>query len=522
MKGFCKSHPKFVIDFATVLTILLSFLSALFYFSLRWLMATWSELTVDEVLYHLVAPLQGSSAAMVREYILHALLPSIILTVIIITIFAIIRGKRPYRHVVLATLVATFFTSGYTVYDAWDYMDIGTYISSQFERSDFIDTNYVDPKTVKLTFPEKKRNLIYIFMESTELTFMDESFGGAWDENLMPELSALSKNNEDFRGASEALDGGYSMPGATWTMGAMFAETSGLPLKISIDQNAMDSQKSFFPSVETIGDLLHMEGYTQELMLGSVGYFGGRKLYFQTHGNYTIKDYSFWKRQHKFPSDYFVNWGFEDRKLYEYAKEELKHLSEKNQPFNLTMLTVDTHFPNGYVCPLCPDTYDEQYANVYACASKQVVDFVRWAQTQDWYPDTTLVISGDHPTMDHNFCKNVPEDYVRKVYTVYINAPVQPETEDYRDYTTFDAFPTTLASLGVSIEGNRLGLGTNLFSKEKTLSERFGRDYEKGEIEKKSELMVKLGQIDKAAAIESKEAKELKEKEESKKAAEQT
>lgn len=176
MKGFCKSHPKFVIDFATVLTILLSFLSALFYFSLRWLMATWSELTVDEVLYHLVAPLQGSSAAMVREYILHALLPSIILTVIIITIFAIIRGKRPYRHVVLATLVATFFTSGYTVYDAWDDMDIGTYISSQFERSDFIDTNYVDPKTVKLTFPEKKRNLIYIFMESTELTFMDESF----------------------------------------------------------------------------------------------------------------------------------------------------------------------------------------------------------------------------------------------------------------------------------------------------------------------------------------------------------
>ena len=186
------------------------------------------------------------------------------------------------------------------------------------------------------------------------------------------------------------------------------------------------------------------------------------------------------------------------------------------------MLTVDTHFPNGYVCPLCPDTYDEQYANVYACASKQVVDFVRWAQTQDWYPDTTIVISGDHPTMDHNFCKNVPEDYVRKVYTVYINAPVQPETEDYRDYTTFDAFPTTLASLGVSIEGNRLGLGTNLFSKEKTLSERFGRDYEKGEIEKKSELMVKLGQIDKAAAIESREAKELKEKEESKKAAEQT
>ena len=33
-----------------------------------------------------------------------------------------------------------------------------------------------------------------------------------------------------------------------------------------------------------------------------------------------------------------------------------------------------------------------------------------------------------------------------------------------RDFSTLDFFPTTLASLGVQIEGDRLGLGTNLFS----------------------------------------------------------
>lgn len=38
-------------------------------------------------------------------------------------------------------------------------------------------------------------------------------------------------------------------------------------------------------------------------------------------------------------------------------------------------------------------------------------------------------------------------------------------------------FPTTLASLGVEIEGNRLGLGTNLFSNEKTLIEKYGIKY---------------------------------------------
>ena len=39
-----------------------------------------------------------------------------------------------------------------------------------------------------------------------------------------------------------------------------------------------------------------------------------------------------------------------------------------------------------------------------------------------------------------------------------------------------DLFPTILSSMGYSIEGNRLGLGTNLFSSKKTLSEEMGYD----------------------------------------------
>ena len=34
-----------------------------------------------------------------------------------------------------------------------------------------------------------------------------------------------------------------------------------------------------------------------------------------------------------------------------------------------------------------------------------------------------------------------------------------------------DMFPTTLASLGAVIDGDRLGLGTNLFSDKPTLAE---------------------------------------------------
>ncbi|MEI3401952.1 MAG: hypothetical protein V8R51_06455 [Clostridia bacterium] len=37
-----------------------------------------------------------------------------------------------------------------------------------------------------------------------------------------------------------------------------------------------------------------------------------------------------------------------------------------------------------------------------------------------------------------------------------------------------DLYPTTLAALGANIDGNKLGLGTNLFSNEETLIEKYG------------------------------------------------
>lgn len=57
-----------------------------------------------------------------------------------------------------------------------------------------------------------------------------------------------------------------------------------------------------------------------------------------------------------------------------------------------------------------------------------------------------------------------------------------------RKYTTVDLFPTTLAAMGVKIEGNRLGLGVNLHSGEKTLYEQYGKDYLEVELLKDSKL----------------------------------
>jgi phosphoglycerol transferase len=51
-------------------------------------------------------------------------------------------------------------------------------------------------------------------------------------------------------------------------------------------------------------------------------------------------------------------------------------------------------------------------------------------------------------------------------------------------------FPTTLAALGATIEGDRLGLGTNLFSDKETLTEKYGYDKLEEELSKTSDFYI--------------------------------
>ena len=213
-----------------------------------------------------------------------------------------------------------------------------------------------------------------------------------------------------------------------------------------------------------------------------------------------MKDYKWAIKEGKIPEDYYVWWGYEDEKLFEYAKEQLTEMSGGDKPFNLTLLTVDTHFPDGYICDLCGDTYgDNQYANVFACSSKQTVEFVRWIQQQDFYDDTTIIITGDHPTMDPDFTDDVDKKYQRKTYTCIINSAAEAEegseNNKERQYSTLDLFPTTLAAMGAEIEGNKLGIGVNLYSDEKTLIEEYGAEVCSDRVSLPSTFMDKLGDI---------------------------
>ena len=169
------------------------------------------------------------------------------------------------------------------------------------------------------------------------------------------------------------------------------------------------------------------------------------------------------------------------------AKEELLRISrDSEEPFNFTMITIDTHAVDGYTDKSCQKEYDYKYANSLKCADVMLNDFLSWLQEQDFYDDTVVIISGDHLTMQSNVKDYLTDADNRTIYNAFINTGITPVKSKNRLFSSVDMFPTTLAALGVNIEGNRLGLGVNLFSDEETLIEKLGPKEFSNEISKKS------------------------------------
>ena len=267
-----------------------------------WGFSTWKGLTLDEIIYHLNAPLEGTGNGMIQSGLLHTLIPAAIALVI-----AIIFGKKlssrqdAYRRLLHLERIGACVVIVVVLVFSWNRLALGDYLKNEFDSSTFIEDNYRDPAQASITFPAKKRNLIYIYMESMEMTYSDKADGGAFDQDVIPELTKISEENENFSGDKNKLNGAMVLPGSTYTMAALFGQTSGLPMKVEFGDefsdtrgsfNNMDTQKSFFSGVTTLGDILKKEGYQQEFLLGSDATFGGRRLYFTQHGNYTINDYN--------------------------------------------------------------------------------------------------------------------------------------------------------------------------------------------------------------------------------------
>lgn len=479
-------------------------LALIIYYVANYIDESFYNITIDQLIYSLTTA-EGTSSSMIINGVKYVL-PRVLLIYGIIIVFIVfykftfhtntylkIKIRNKGFNMMLSPLSGSLkiFCSFIILLISFIYVygkfDLSTYFNSN-RTTNFFDIYYTDPKNIAIEVPKKKQNLIYIYVESLESSLFSSENGGNFKESIIPNLEQYAEDNINFS-MDDKLGGGYAAYGATWTIAGMVASSAGVPLKLPTGLgNLYSGYGEFLPGVYSLGEVLEKNGYKNYLMIGSQSGFGGRGDYFTYHGDYEIMDYEYAIKNGYIDEDYNVWWGYEDGKLFEFAKEELTDIAKNDEPFNFTLLTSDTHATDGYLEDSCDTPFDERYLNVYNCSDSMIYDFVKWVQEQDFYDDTTIVITGDHLSMQGNMSSMFEYYNGREVYNAFINSVIDTDNNKNRLFTTFDFYPTTLAALGFKIDGNRLGLGTNLFSSRQTLAEEVGSlDTFDEELSKKSD-----------------------------------
>lgn len=508
-------HKKIVLQ---VVSTVVAFLAFWLFFSAVWSIKNVADIDLYQIIYFFTSNKDGTDSNLVWQYLLEAFLPTLLCTAAFyFFFFAVCKRKFSFqkngfwqkllgkifplpKRRLIALLLSIALFAGSVTYSAV-YFDVHSFLTNLTEESNFIESNYADPETTQITFPEKKRNLIYIFMESTETTFFSKENGGLL--NAMPELEQLALENTNFSNGSK-LGGALQYASTDWTIAGLTAQTAGLPLKSSLKNNRYGKGDEFLPGAYSLGEVLAKAGYRNHLLIGSDKSFANRDKYFTQHGNYSIYDLNSAIEDGIVKEDNGF-WGFEDSILFNLAKQQITELAkDSSTPFNFSVLTVDTHYPYGWNCPDCPSTAVAEdpsdnaqvkyanYKNAMACSGKKVADLVRWIQQQDFYENTTVVISGDHLSMSTQISEDAEENnYNRTTVNIFINPAKKAKSTKNRAFGTFDMYPTTLAALGCNIKGDCLGLGTNLFSGKRTLTEKVGFDCLNDEIKKQSSFYSK-------------------------------
>ncbi len=489
-----------------ILSVVLFALGLAAYYGTVWGKGSFGDVTGDQLIINLFSPTVGTERGVYIEAyegpVFHTLLFTVLFAVFDFSKFKLvyhglkkdvkILGDMAKRLICLAIAIAMLIGG---VHYGWTEFSLKQVANAYLVDSDLLSDVYVAPEEVKISFPEQKRNLIHIYLESIENSFLSKDLGGFMDENLMPELSELAQEEGIvFSDTDNFFGGPMKGTGTQWSIASMVNQTTGLPMKAPGINNDYGSPGNFLPGAYTLTDLLTDEGYVQTVMFGADARFGGLRYFYETHGDVLVYDYEYAIEEGILPSDYKVWWGFEDDKLYELAKEEITRLYETGQPFNFTMETADTHKPDGYIGPNTPTPYENSYANAIAYSTEQVVEFIDWIKEQPFYENTTIVVIGDHLSMETNFFEfyGFTDDYERTQFNCILNphpsVAATKKVTTNRTWCNWDYYPTILAAMGCKVEGNRLGVGTNLFSGDQTVFEEYGVEYTNIEFEKANDL----------------------------------
>lgn len=307
-----------------------------------------------------------------------------------------------------------------------------------------------DPEEVKAS---PGRNLVFIILESTELTYLDQKlFPG-----LLPNLSAFARKAQVFKNISMARN-------AHLTHSAMYSLMTGAYMTGSHDLRR--GEENYNPNIgcrlSSFPKVLNQAGYRQYFLVGCSGNFAGIENVVKGE----MYDTVWFGRDRSYEAD---KWTFalRDSKVFEQAWTFFRKAAAEKKPFNITLLTIDAHGPDGFyspsepAAPLPPSPQTHLYNAMYASDSA-LGKFLQRIAAHPAAAETCIVIVSDH--LAHHFTRSIPilEQNPDRKMLFLIHNSVQKEFRPDIAGKTFDVAPTTLAAMGVKHD-YRFPVGENLY-----------------------------------------------------------
>lgn len=147
------------------LPLLFSIISVLIFVA-RYLQENFQGVPWGQLLYHLHTPLEGTGIDSIKEPLITGIV--IFATSFLITLLFVLllHRKQKDRRFGLVWSVFALVLLAPNLVNFWIDFEIGDYLKFTSQKSTIYEDYYVDARDVDLTFPETKRNLIYIFLES--------------------------------------------------------------------------------------------------------------------------------------------------------------------------------------------------------------------------------------------------------------------------------------------------------------------------------------------------------------------
>ena len=113
---------KFFSIVSTTIVSIIFIVSILEGFSAQWMLETWPNLKMEELMFQFQQGLYGTGGEMFGQYGIHCVLPTAFVLILMIVMWIAMKGKSKHtvRILMLIFSIASLVASGASIYSEWE------------------------------------------------------------------------------------------------------------------------------------------------------------------------------------------------------------------------------------------------------------------------------------------------------------------------------------------------------------------------------------------------------------------